>query len=76
MSTKPNPMSAFNKTQSYDDLLKPKSYDGKPVQKAFRLTPAQAHELKKFCAAENVTMQEAIIAGLNMLMRSKGLPPI
>jgi hypothetical protein len=74
--TKPNPMRTFAPAPQAAPAEKPPIQDAKPVQKAFRLTPSQAHELRKFCAAENITMQEAIIAGINMLMRSKGLPPI
>jgi hypothetical protein len=76
MAKSGNSMKTFMNTEQEEDLLKPVIYGDKPVQKAFRLTPSQAHELKKFCAAENITMQEAILAGINMLMRSKGLPPI
>lgn len=76
MATRPNPMRTFAPAPQPKPEEKPAVQDVKPVQKAFRLTPAQAHALRKFCAEENTTMQEVIISGINMVLRSKGLPPI
>lgn len=69
-------MRTFATTAKAEPEEKPAIQSTKPVQKAFRLTPAQAHALRKFCAEENTTMQEVIISGINMVLRSKGLPPI
>lgn len=48
----------------------------KPRQKVFRLNPDQDRELKKYCAANDTTIQDLVVEGINMVLKSKGLPPI
>jgi hypothetical protein len=48
----------------------------KARQKVFRLTPAQDRKLKEYCAHSDTTIQDVVIEGINMVLKSKGLPPI
>lgn len=45
-------------------------------QKVFRLTPAQDRELKKYCGSSDITIQDMVLEGINMVLKSKGLPSI
>lgn len=85
MATKPTPLSTFATLQpaspapaaSATSIPAPaQATDEKPRQKVFRLTPAQDRELKKYCAHSDTTIQDVVIEGINMVLKSKGLPPI
>lgn len=79
MATKPAPLSTFaNKSAP---LVKPTEQsaaapDEKMRQKVFRLTPAQDRKLKEFCAHSDMSIQDVVLEGINMVLRSKGLPSI
>ena len=45
-------------------------------QKVFRLTPTQDRELKQYCGKLDTTMQDLVLEGINLFLKSKGLPPI
>lgn len=45
-------------------------------QKVFRLNPDQDRALKQYCAASDTTIQDLVVEGINMVLKSKGLPPI
>jgi hypothetical protein len=80
MATKAQPLSTF--TDVEDSPVRPTALpDPEPAQtelrqKVFRLTPAQARALKKFCADSDMTMQEVIIEGINLVLKARGLPTI
>lgn len=85
MATKPTPLSTFanlppaNPAPVASAIPVPtptQAGDEKPRQKVFRLTPAQDRELKKYCAHSDTTIQDVVIEGINMVLKSKGLPPI
>lgn len=85
MATKPPPLSTFaNLAPANPAAATPvtpsptptPAADEKPRQKVFRLTPAQDRELKKYCAHSDTTIQDVVIEGINMVLKSKGLPPI
>lgn len=50
--------------------------DVKLRQKVFRLNPDQDRALKQYCAASDTTIQDLVVEGINMVLKSKGLPPI
>lgn len=82
MATKPSPLNTFANVQA------PAPTPAVPVatvsspskekmeQKVFRLTPAQAQKLREFCAHTNTTLQDVVVEGINLVLKSKGLPPI
>jgi alpha-ketoglutarate-dependent taurine dioxygenase len=45
-------------------------------QKVFRLTPSQDRELRSHCGTLDTTIQDLVIEGINMVLKSKGLPLI
>lgn len=45
-------------------------------QKVFRVTPTQERDLRKRCADLDITIQDLVVEGINMVLKSKGLPPI
>lgn len=57
-------------------LLEPESATEPVQQKVFRLTKSQARTLKKFCADSDMTMQDVVIEGIRLVMKSRGLPPM
>ncbi len=57
-------------------LLEPETPDEPVQQKVFRLTKSQARALKKFCADSDMTMQDVVMEGIRLVMKSRGLPPI
>ena len=88
MATKPTPLSTFaNLPAAAPAPVAPTAPtsapaavaagpDEKPRQKVFRLTPAQDRKLKEYCAHSDTTIQDVVIEGINMVLKSKGLPPI
>lgn len=50
--------------------------EAKLRQKVFRLTPDQDRALKQYCAASDTTIQDLVVGGINMVLKSKGLPTI
>lgn len=57
-------------------LIEPESLQEPVQQKTFRLTKSQARALRKFCADSDMTMQEVIVEGINLVLKSRGLPTI
>lgn len=51
-------------------------HDEKPRQKVFRVTPTQDRELRSRCGTLDTTIQDLVLEGINMVLKSKGLPPI
>lgn len=45
-------------------------------QKVFRLTPAQDRHLKEFCARTDMSIQDVVLDGIDMLLVSKGGTPL
>jgi hypothetical protein len=45
-------------------------------QKVFRVTAAQDRELTKRLADLDTTMQDLVLESINILLKSKGLPPV
>lgn len=81
MATQAKPLSTFGKqAEKKSDpapaLLEPESVQEPVQQKVFRLTKPQARALKKFCADSDMTMQDVVLEGINMVLKSRGLPPI
>lgn len=48
----------------------------KSRQKVFRVTPTQDRELRSRCGTLDTTIQDLVLEGINMVLQSKGLPPI
>jgi hypothetical protein len=48
--------------------------NGEMRQKVFRLTKAQERRLKEFCAHSDMTIQEVVLEGINLVFKAKGLP--
>lgn len=46
------------------------------IQKVFVLTPEQNRQLKDYCNQTDSTAQSVIVEGINMILRSKGLPEL
>lgn len=46
------------------------------IQKVFVLTPEQNRQLKDYCNQTDSTVQAVTIEGINMVLRSKGLPEL
>lgn len=57
-------------------LMEPESLEEPVQQKTFRLTKSQARALRKFCADSDMTMQEVVVEGINLVLKSRGLPTI
>jgi hypothetical protein len=83
MATKPAPLSTFTKPTAPTAQSAPATSTGSAApagdklrQKIFRVTPAQDRKLKEYCAHADTTIQEVAIEGINMVLKSKGLPPI
>lgn len=80
MATKAQPLSTFTDEDpappSEPVLLEPESPQEPVQQKVFRLTKSQARALKKFCADSDMTMQDVVIEGINLVLKSRGLPTI
>jgi hypothetical protein len=45
-------------------------------QKVFRLAPAQDRQLKEFCAKTDMSIQDVVLKGIDMVLVSKGFPPL
>jgi len=45
-------------------------------QKVFRVNAAQDRKLKEFCAHSDMTIQDVVIEGINLVLKSRGLPSI
>lgn len=58
------------------ELPEPELLDEPIQQKTFRLTKTQARALRKFCADSDMTMQEVVVEGINLVLKSRGLPTI
>lgn len=64
------------KAQAPVSVLVAKPEKEKLRQKVFRVTAAQDRELGKRLADLDTTMQDLVLDGINVLLKSKGLPPI
>lgn len=62
-------------TQDSPSVTQP-AEEEKTRQKVFRVTPTQERDLRKRCADLDTTIQDLVIEGINMVLKSKGLPPI
>lgn len=84
MATKPNLLSTFANQPASAALpaavpapaASAPAADDKTRQKVFRITLAQEVRLKEYCAHNHTTIQDAVLEGLNMLFKAKGLPPL
>jgi hypothetical protein len=82
MATKPAPLSTFaNKPAAVPVASKPADQvaiaEGEKLrQKVFRVTPAQDRKLKEFCAHSDMSIQDVVLEGINLVLKAKGLPPI
>lgn len=82
MATKPTPLSTFANMQTpaptpaAPAATAQQAAEEKLRQKVFRLTPAQDRKLKEYCAHSDTTIQDVVIEGINMVLKSKGLPTI
>lgn len=79
MATKPAPLSTFaNKSAPLAPLpVEQVSAQGEKMrQKVFRVTPAQDRKLKEFCAHSDMSIQDVVITGINLVLKAKGLPSI
>jgi hypothetical protein len=80
MATQRKPLSTYTEPAHEPDpppvLLEPESLLEPVQQKVFRLTKSQARALKKFCADSDMTMQDVVLEGINMVLKSRGLPTI
>lgn len=80
MAAKPQPLSTFADEDPAPpqkvELPEPESAQDPLQQKVFRLTKSQARALKKFCADSDMTMQDVVIEGINLVLKSRGLPTI
>lgn len=79
MAPQAKPLATFGKQAEKKPepvLLEPETLQEPVQQKVFRLTKPQARALKKFCADSDMTMQDVVLEGINMVLKSRGLPPI
>jgi len=83
---KPLPIATFSKDIETGDFVKrgpgrpsnqaiaaETELNGAMRQKVFRVTKAQDIRLKEFCAHTDMTIQEVVIAGIEMVFKDKGL---
>jgi hypothetical protein len=82
MATKPAPLSTFanspaviKQAESRNSDIEIK-VDEKMRQKVFRVTPAQDRKIKEFCAHSDMSIQDVVIEGINLVLKSRGLPSI
>lgn len=75
---KPAPLSTF--TSSAPAAATPAALStasgDKMRQKVFRLMPAQDRLLKEFCAHQDLTIQDVVLEGINLVFKQRGLPPL
>jgi hypothetical protein len=45
-------------------------------QKVFVLTPEQNRQLRAYCVDADTTIQAVVIEGINLVLKSKGLPEL
>lgn len=82
MATKPTPLSTFANLPAAAPVAPAAPAAASPAQqekarqKVFRLTPAQDRKLKEYCAHSDTTIQDVVIQGINLVLKSKGLPTI
>jgi hypothetical protein len=79
MASKPPPLSTFTQASKpavvVDALLEIQSAD-KMRQKVFRVSPAQDRKIKEFCAHSDMTIQDVVMEGINLVLKARGLPSI
>lgn len=76
---KANPLSTFASAEpniSITAMGELAAGDEKLRQKVFRLTPAQDRRLKEFCAHSDMSIQDVVLHGLDLVMKERGLPPL
>lgn len=78
MTKKPAPLSTFavGIPATVTPAPVPKASDDKMRQKVFRLTPAQDRRLKEFCAHSDLTIQDVVTEGINLVLKQRGLPQL
>lgn len=79
-ASKPSPLATFAKPTVVPAVPAPAAPGAqladKLRQKVFRVTAAQDRKIKEFCAHSDMTVQDLVIEGINLMLKSKGLPPI
>lgn len=80
MATKPAPLATFAKpVKAAIGADRPAAETPSPDkmrQKVFRVNAAQDRKLKEFCAHSDMTIQDVVIEGINLVLKSRGLPSI
>lgn len=80
MATKPAPLATFAQpgktTIGADRPAAETPSPDKMRQKVFRVNAAQDRKLKEFCAHSDMTIQDVVIEGINLVLKSRGLPSI
>ena len=79
-ASKPSPLSTFAKPAVVAAVTAPDAPGAQPAdklrQKVFRVTAAQDRKIKEFCAHSDMSIQDLVLEGINLVLKSKGLPPI
>lgn len=78
-ASKPSPLATFAKptvVSSAEQIASDRPPADKLRQKVFRVTAAQDRKIKEFCAHSDMTVQDLVVEGINLVLKSKGLPPI
>lgn len=78
-ASKPSPLSTFAKptvVPSAELAAAARPPADKLRQKVFRVTAAQDRKIKEFCAHSDMTTQDLVMEGINLVLKSKGLPPV
>lgn len=79
MATKPAPLSTFANKPAPVAVMpaeQASAQEEKMRQKVFRVTPAQDRKLKEFCAHSDMSIQNVVMEGINLVLKAKGLPSI
>jgi hypothetical protein len=81
MATKAKPLSTYSVPAAAPAHVEttpvaPATDAEKQRQKVFRLTPAQDRKLREFCAHQDTTIQDVVLEGINLVFKSRGLPPL
>lgn len=77
--SKKNLMSSFAPTaqaKAIEPAVKAAPDNRAKFQKVFVLTAEQNDQLKSYCFHAKTTIQDVTIEGINMVLRSKGLPEL
>lgn len=79
-ASKPSPLASFAKPTAVPlepaQAVSNTETADKLRQKVFRVTPAQDRKIKEFCAHSDMTVQDLVLEGINLVLKTKGLPSI